>query len=295
MFQKYQHIERYGTDETENINLGLCYVFPKIDGTNSSIYMNGHELTAGSRTRELSLENDNANFYSTILKDERFIDFFREFENYRLFGEWLVPHSLKTYRDEAWRKFYIFDVINEKEEYLKYEDYKIILEKYNVDYIPCLAKIENGSYEQFIALLEKNNFLIKDGQGIGEGIVIKNYDFVNRFGRKTWAKIVTSEFKEKHIKEMGATYIIGKKIIEECIIEKYLTSVLIEKTYEKIKLEKGWSSKQIPELLNRIFYEFINEEIWDIIKTEKNPKIDFKMLNIFLVKKIKEIKKEIFF
>jgi hypothetical protein len=36
-FKKYQHIERYGTDEVEGIDAGLCYVFYKIDGTNSSI------------------------------------------------------------------------------------------------------------------------------------------------------------------------------------------------------------------------------------------------------------------
>jgi len=293
-FEKYQHIERYGTDETENINIGLCYIFPKIDGTNGSIYMNGHEMTAGSRTRELTLEKDNAGFYSAVLNDNRFIDFFKEFPTYRLFGEWLVPHSLKTYRQEAWRKFYVFDILNEKSEYLKYDEYEFILKKYNIDYIPCIVKIENGSYEQFLKCLEKNNFLIEDGKGFGEGIVIKNYDYVNRFGRKTWAKIVTSEFKEKHIKEMGASYVIGKKIIEEYIINEYLTTALIEKTYEKIKTENGWTSKQIPELLSRVFYDFIKEEIWEIIKAEKNPKIDFKILNIFCCKKIKEVKKELF-
>ena len=31
----------------------------------------------------------------------------------RFFGEWLVPHSLKTYREDAWRDFYIFDVMKD--------------------------------------------------------------------------------------------------------------------------------------------------------------------------------------
>ena len=35
-FKKYQHIERLGTLEVEGIELGTCYVFPKIDGTNGS-------------------------------------------------------------------------------------------------------------------------------------------------------------------------------------------------------------------------------------------------------------------
>ena len=38
MFVKYQHIERFGTQETEGIENGTCYVFPKIDGTNASLW-----------------------------------------------------------------------------------------------------------------------------------------------------------------------------------------------------------------------------------------------------------------
>ena len=40
-FLKYQHVERVGTSEVENIELGTCYVFPKIDGTNASIWIAG--------------------------------------------------------------------------------------------------------------------------------------------------------------------------------------------------------------------------------------------------------------
>jgi hypothetical protein len=28
-FRKYQHLERFGTSEVQNIELGDCYVFPK--------------------------------------------------------------------------------------------------------------------------------------------------------------------------------------------------------------------------------------------------------------------------
>ena len=30
-FRKYQHIERFGTDEVDGIEIGTTYVFPKID------------------------------------------------------------------------------------------------------------------------------------------------------------------------------------------------------------------------------------------------------------------------
>ena len=60
-FKKYQHVERFGAIETNGIEYGMCYVFPKIDGTNSQLWMDGG-LHAGSRNRELSLDNDNAGF-----------------------------------------------------------------------------------------------------------------------------------------------------------------------------------------------------------------------------------------
>lgn len=110
-FRKYQHIERFGTMEVENIELGMCYIFPKIDGTNSSVWLGDDGLVhAGSRKRELSFENDNAGFMNAITQDHRIVRYLLKHPSHRLFGEWLVPHSLKTYRDDAWRKFYIFDV-----------------------------------------------------------------------------------------------------------------------------------------------------------------------------------------
>jgi len=77
MFIKYQHIERYGSDGVDNINLGTCYVQPKIDGTNGSIFLDEetNEIHAGSRNRELSLYEDNAGFFNSIKDDERFIAF----------------------------------------------------------------------------------------------------------------------------------------------------------------------------------------------------------------------------
>ena len=94
-FSKYQHVERLGTTETNGIEMGMCYIFPKIDGTNSQLWFN-NGLQAGSRNRHLEVENDNAGFYNWALKQEMFTKFFDKYPNLRLFGEWLVPHTLKT-------------------------------------------------------------------------------------------------------------------------------------------------------------------------------------------------------
>ena len=299
-FRKYQHVERYGVTEVDGIEVGTCYVFPKIDGTNSSVWL-GEDWTlrAGSRTRELTTEADNAGFYAAIGQDDRVRSFLQKYPNHRLFGEWLVPHSLRTYRDDAWRKFYVFDVCLDTDnetglEYIPYDIYKPWLDEFGIDYLAPIAIIKNGNYETFIRCLEQNIFLVKDGAGVGEGVVIKNYDFYNKFGRQTWAKIVTSEFKEKHHKEMGAPA-FENKVVEQGIVDKYVTSALVDKEYSKITVEcDGWSSRLIPRLLSQVFYALVTEEMWNIVKEFKNPKVDFKMLNAITIGKIKMVKPELF-
>jgi hypothetical protein len=298
-FQKYVHIERFGTSEVEGIERGECYVFPKLDGTNASVWINEHgEVQAGSRKRHLSLDSDNAGFCEFAKGCLAILLYLTENPTHRLFGEWLVPHTLKTYREEAWRKFYVFDVVEDLGNgyiYLPYNKYQPLLEKHGILYTPPIAIIENGTHDQFVRQLERNTFLIEDGKGVGEGVVIKNYSFINKYNRLTWAKIVSSEFKEKHTKLMGAPKIKGKKLVEEEIAKKYVTTALCEKTRAKIELENdGFSSKQIPRLLNTVYYELIREESWDFVKEFKYPTIDYNQLRKFVFEQVKERMPQLF-
>ena len=193
----------------------------------------------------------------------------------------------------------MFDVCVDREggglEYIPYDIYKPLLDEHGLDYIPPITKVKNGSYETFIKGLEKNVFLIKDGQGAGEGIVIKNYSYYNKYRRQTWAKIVTTEFKEKHIKEMGCPDVTPEKMIEEKIVDDFCTAAFIEKEYSKIVTDNnGWSSKYIPQLLGRVFSELIKEESWNIVKQYKYPKINYKTLNALVIQRVKEVKREVF-
>jgi hypothetical protein len=294
-FKKYQHIERIGTTETNGIENGLCYVFPKIDGTNSQLWWeNG--LQAGSRNRNLTLDNDNAGFYEWALQQDKFKLFFNQYPFVRLYGEWLIPHTLRTYQKDAWRNFYVFDVemnADDVDIILPYEDYKIMLDEFDIEYIPPICKVEYPTYERLVNQLEKNGYLIEDGKGTGEGIVIKRYDFVNKFGRTTWAKIVKNEFKTSHSK-CDVTELKENKIIEQEIVNRFVTLTLIDKEYSKINTEVGWTSKQIPRLLNTVFYCLVSEESWNFVKEFKMPVIDFKRLSFFTTNKIKELKPNLF-
>ncbi len=300
MFVKYQHIERMGTQEVEGIEVGECYIFSKIDGANASLWREEGTLKAGSRNRELSLENDNAGFFLAMHDHQPAVEFFTNHPNLRLYGEWLCPHSLKTYRQDAWRKFYVFDVCEYHEEtglkYLHYNEYQPLMEKYGIEYIPPLRIVTNCDYDKLISFLDEsvNNFLIEDGKGAGEGIVIKRYDFVNRFGRTTWAKIVTSEFKEKHARTMGAPVQKGKDLVEEAYAEAHVTEAVVSKVHANIVNECGWSSKSIPRLLDTVYHDVVVEDVWRFLVKHKYPTINFKTLRSFVYSKVKAIKPELF-
>ena len=299
-FKRYQHLERFGNDEVEGIELGKLYIFPKLDGTNAQVWLDDEgNIKAGSRNRELTLEKDNAGFYKFVLENENIKKYLEKHPTHRLYGEFLVPHSLKTYREDAWRRFYIFDVCLDKEdgsvEYIPYDIYKPLVEEFGLDYIPPIVTMTNGSYEYFIRTLDNNTFMIQDGKGVGEGIVIKNYDYYNKYKRQIWAKIVTNEFKEIHKREMGVNNIKTEKVIEQEIVDNYCTEAFIEKEYSKILNETGkWDNRKIPMLLGRVFSELVKEETWNIIKKYKNPTINYKTLNALVINKIKVVKSDIF-
>ena len=84
--------------------------------------------------------------------------------------------------------------------------------------IDPIDKIVNPTNEQLMKLLESNHYLMQ-GDEIGEGIVIKNYGYRNRYGRQTWAKIVRAEFHKT--KGTPKPKIIGLSEIEQAIVDKY--------------------------------------------------------------------------
>ena len=283
-YSKYQHIERLGSAEVDGILDGVCHIFPKLDGTNSQLWWD-NGLKAGSRNRELSVESDNAGFYNWALTQSNILSFFENRPDLKLYGEWLVPHTLKNYNSNAWRNFYVFDVIREDGSYLPYEEYNTLLSIYGIPTIPVLLVKANPSLSELNELLSNNTYLISEG--IGEGIVIKNYNYTNKYGRKTWAKVIADEFKVQ--KGTSTKDISEQKSIEFQIVETFVTEAFVRKELAKIELVEPWTPKLIPKLLNTIFHELIVEEMWNILKRFKNPKINFKDLNNLTISKIKEL------
>lgn len=298
-FLRYPHLVKFGNLETENIEFGVTHIFPKLDGTNGQMWFNWTKphIGFGSRNRTLHVESDNAGFLNTFLGTKEGLPYFRFFTEHHkfvLYGEWLVKHTIDHYLDSAWRKFYIFDVWN-GERFLSYDEYEPRLKQYGLLYIPCIKKIKNGSWENFLHEAKTCRYLLKDGvDKPGEGIVIKNYEWSNAQNKQVWAKIVNSEFKTDHIIAMGAPEVENKSNAA-IICEKACTDALIEKEYAKIVNDVGeWNNKYIPRLLHTVYYSVVTEELWDCLKTIKKGLVNFKELEQLCILRVKAVKKELF-
>lgn len=316
--RRFDHVERLGHDHVDGLTIGDVYVFPKLDGTNSSVWFeNGGHVgwftQCGSRTRTLSVTSDNAGFYVWCEQEDTQKKLWEVFNSggkeWVIYGEWLVPHTLKIYRQEAWRRFYVFDVYDKaKEKYLSYEQYEPTIKAAGLDVIEPLCIFTNPSDEQLQHEAEVNTYLILDGAGCGEGIVMKNYAWQNSWGKQPWAKIVRNEFKEENKRAFGTTEKHGEFQVEAAIAEQYVTEALVSKTRAKIvtelmntdhdagviykdlapysdeyfKMRKGVEESHrgqvIPRLLGTVYHEVIEEELWAAIKQHKDPTINFKKL-----------------
>lgn len=298
MFLRYPHLERFGHIEVEGIEDGLCYVFPKLDGTNAQVWMNKHgELKAGSRSRTLAADSDNAGFRAWVMGEdgEKLDAFFAERPRARLYGEWLVPHTLRTYTDEAWRRFWIFDVYDDDAElFVPWRDYTDTLDKYELDHITPLEIIHRPTLSDLVRACERNTFLMKDGAGAGEGVVVKRYGWSNQWGKTTWAKVVRNEFKEGNKRVFGIPAREGESQVEAEIVEEFVTKTLVEKSRAKVMLAERERAQLIPLLLQTVYYDLVREELWGALKRHKDPTVDFRRLRRLTTARVKALAADLF-
>jgi hypothetical protein len=316
-FRRYEHLERLNHPETRDIELGLVHVFPKLDGTNGSVWLDElGRIQCGSRNRVLTADADNQGFHAWVHSDDPRAVGLRSAlpPGMVVYGEWLVPHTMKTYREEAWSRFWVFDVFSrELGRYLTWEDYSAWLSAAGVDLVHPLCTINKPSPAQLLAQCETNTYLVQDGAGVGEGVVIKRYDWTGVKGRQVWAKVVRNEFREKNALAFGVPEKDGAFQIERAIAEKFVTPTLVGKTRAKVvtdvanlngidltqpnaqhDTECRHRGKVIPQLLGRVWHDLIVEEFWNVLRTWKNPAVDFGLLHRHVVATTKVLAADLF-
>lgn len=280
-FIQYPKIHRLGKDETLGIQNGLCYVQEKIDGANASVWMEGTEICCGSRRRHLV--NTEFNGFVPYVKAHCGIpSLLHNFPNYRLYGEWLVRHTI-SYNETAYKQFYVFDIMH-GDKFLDIEEVYELCGKFAIRTPHLFDKIENPTLEQ----LQQYVGVTKLGDK-GEGIVIKNPKFVNQFGRPAYAKLVTQEFKENNAVVFGGNNKYSDTYWEMYVVNKYMTLARLRKIMHKLQplIDEKLDKKHTGRIINTAYHDMIEEEIWDIQK--KVPELSFRSLSKLAQKKAAHI------
>ena len=311
-YRKYDHVERLGHREVHGIDTGTVHVFPKLDGTNGVVWFDqdSGKVLCGSRNKVCTIEQDNAGFAAWVNSEDPKAVALRAFcvryPHLIVYGEWMVPHTLKTYYDGVWRRFWIFDVYfrgSEGAGYLSFGNYSAMPHLNQCDLIYPIAVIDDPTPERLAVMLATNTYLIQQGAGVGEGIVLKNYLWVNRFGRQPWAKMIHEEFSAGKREPKSGPDVS----VESTIADEFCTATLVNKTRAKIRVEiansegvavedveSAYRSKVIPRLIGSVYHDLVVEEIWAILKKRKGITIDFNRLAYTVAERTKELAKDLF-
>lgn len=280
-FKKYSKIKRLGDEENTDILNGTVHVQEKLDGCNASIWMGSdNNIHYGSRNNDLGFVVSDSNSIHEVkgVSFRGFGEWVANFANNnlglyyilnqgdRIYGEWLVKHNVE-YKPEFINCFYAYDVeINGKfiDVLGAYEIFSYI----GIETAPYISVISNPTLDYLNELVGQSTMAITKG----EGIVIKNDNYINRFGRQAFAKIVREEFKEVKSKP-----IIDPDDVIKSLVNKFVTEARVIKITTKIVDEKNvsLSMKILGETLGRCWHDMIEEEIHAIIKFVKMTPLDF--------------------
>jgi hypothetical protein len=260
-FINYPHIDKLKANQ--NINFSECRIFPKLDGSNCQINFDTetNQLKFGSRNRTITNESDMSNFVKKFSKNENILNFFKENKELTLFGEYLIPNRKKLYKKEFEKEFIIFDVVVRDEYFLDYDEYKLLLDKFNLLYIEPLAINDNQTIDEIVSSL-KTKFINDNAHD--EGIVIKKKgkflldtsDRVCKIICDEWSQINDAKRSRiNNIKNQNQNNDLNENVFEE-LKATYCTMSYINK-----ELEKLFPQQQISNESKDLFTTSLKEDI----------------------------------
>lgn len=286
-FKRYPKIHRLGKEEVEDILIGECDIQEKIDGANTSIWINKDGVIAcGSRSQ--LLQGGFNGFYEYVQVNAEIEKYLIDNPTHRLCGEWLVRHTVQ-YKETNYGKFYLFDIAittedGEPEEFLLPNVVREVAARYGIPHPHFFGTVNNPSLKELESFLGQSTL----GER-GEGIVIKNMGFKNKFEDLVYGKMVTQEFLEGNAITFGGNNKHSDNYAEMYIVNKYCTLPRVEKIIHKIEptVDRKLEMQDIPRITNSVYHDIITEEMWEIIK--KTQKINFGALKRLTLKKAKQI------
>lgn len=285
----YPKIRRLWMEETEWIEEHVVYIQEKIDWANLSIWKEWWHIFVWSRNQIVWDEKRKEWFNWAVQycnSHEWINSFLNAYPEHRLYWERLVPHTIR-YNDDAYRKFYLFDILQPDWTWMDLSNVIDIAQKYNI-YYPIVHYVWQTSKEKIIEICKEYAGKSQIWQK-WEWVVIKSYTFVNKFWNPCNSKYVTDDFKEENtLVFWWNKWEWWEYSVEKDIARKYVTPWRVLKIINKLMI-KYWNleMKYIPEIMSLTMNDVISEEMWWILKQFKNPIIDFELLNKLVTSKAK--------
>ncbi|TPG68625.1 hypothetical protein EEL31_08900 [Brevibacillus laterosporus] len=294
--KKYMEIIRYGHKTTVGVlNEGDQIVIQeKIDGANASFMFdeNSGKIRAFSRNTELDEENTLGGFYQwtqqQLNPNELCIGGI-------YFGEWLNSHKVKYPKYE--KQFFLFDIYNTyTNEYVDFSMVEEEAKRLDLNVVPVFYQGEHKGYDHLESFVGKTLIGGKLGDlETGEGIVVKNVDYKDHFGKQLFVKLVTDSFREVQ-KQKAPKDPNQLKTPEMLFVEQYVTQARAEKFLYKL-VDEGILDEKfgiedmgiILKNLNVRIYEDLLKEESDYLSKEYEEKLLRKSLSRLLPTLVKKI------
>ena len=232
--KKYTDVVRYGKSSTEDVLHKGDYISitEKIDGANASFRLDEENklgVSCYSRNTLLSEGNRLSGFYDWVtdniipIKDKLN-------PNYIYYGEWLVQHKVR-YKEECYHKFYMFSVWDiEKEEYLSDEIVKSEALRLGLTTTNYFYEGEFISFEHLMSFVGKSDITLEPNTG--EGVVVKNVKYKDRFGRQMFVKLVSEKFAEVKKQKVPKNPKVNDELTN--LVKTVLTKPRVEKLLFKL-------------------------------------------------------------
>ncbi|PHA03065.1 hypothetical protein COE51_01600 [Bacillus pseudomycoides] len=265
--KKYTDIVRLGHKTTIGVlNEGDHIVIQeKLDGANASFRRDGEVIRAYSRNHELNEQNNLGGFWQWT----QTLDVTKLVEGGIYFGEWLNPHKVKY--PEHVKTFWLYDIYDtETNRYIGFNLVKKVAEKLGLNLVPVFYE---GEYKDFAHL---ESFVGKSALGgrlgdieTGEGIVVKNVNYKDRFGKQMFVKLVTDAFREVQ-KQKAPKDPNKEKTDEQLFVDTCLTKARVEKMLYKL-IDEGVLHKDFVIEDMGVILKNLNQRIYeDMLKEESD-------------------------
>lgn len=272
--KKYTDVIRYGKSSTKDVlKIGdYIIITEKIDGANASFRLdetNPLGVSCYSRNTPLDENNRLRGFYDWVLNN--IVPIKDKLEQDAIYyGEWCCPHKIQ-YKPEAQYNFYLFSIWDiETESYIGDNLVRYQAEKLNIKTVPYFYEGEFISFEHMMSFVGKSDLTIEPNTG--EGIVVKNVDYFDKYDKQCFVKLVSEKFAEVQKQKPPKNPNADKSTI---IIKSVLTKARVEKLIHKL-IDEGMLSEDFDISSMGIILKLLGNRVYeDIMKEESDLLSEF--------------------